>query len=544
MDDGDRAACDAVTVALASCPQCRALFRTAVARCPRDQVALVDVDVDPLVGTTLDERYHLEAIIGDGGSGRVYRARRWRSAARFAVKVPFGDLASDPRALQRLEREAEAMSRIDHPNLVGIVDRGVTERGLRYLAMPLVEGALLTDVIARGPLAPTRAVALLAQMADGLAHAHERGLIHRDLKPDNILVEAGPHGEVARVVDFGIVLLREGGWERLTAKGMVVGTPEYMSPEQLVDTNIGPASDLYSLGLVFYEMLVGDRPFSGTVAQVASKHLSDPLPTLTEGAFGPFDPRLDVLVRWMTRKKARDRVPGAASVAIAARAIARSLTSYESGGAVVLGDQAFVRDRVGEFDAARRSRRGQPLLQPRAHRPAARQPAPPRPRRRRPSTVRQVRLEPAGPTPATTERRTMNSATERRTAGRRTSTRMRALPGRPPSIVIPRLAPATVEPPARVSMAPAAPRGTTAPPPAAHLIDPDTADTLTLSRLYRQVGERITLARATHGRPAELLARRYAALAYLAAAARSSLRPGAIRELLAISAALDALARG
>ena len=93
-------------------------------------------------------------------------------------------------------------------------------------------------------------------------------------------------------------------------------------------------------------------------------------------------------------------------------------------------------------------------------------------------------------------------------------------------------------------MAPAAPRGSTAPPPAAHLIDPDTADTLTLSRLYRQVGERITLARATHGRPAELLARRYAAIAYLAAAARSSLRPGAIRELLAISAALDALARG
>ncbi len=519
MDDGDRAACDAVSVALASCPQCRALFRTAVARCPRDQVALVAVDVDPLVGTTLDERYHLEAIIGDGGSGRVYRARRWRSAARFAVKVPFGDLALDPRALQRLEREAEAMSRIDHPNLVGIVDRGVTERGLRYLAMPLVEGALLTDVIARGPLAPTRAVALLAQMADGLAHAHERGLIHRDLKPDNILVEAGPHGEVARVVDFGIVLLREGGWERLTAKGMVVGTPEYMSPEQLVDTNIGPASDLYSLGLVFYEMLVGDRPFSGTVAQVASKHLSDPLPTLTEGAFGPFDPRLDVLVRWMTRKKARDRVPGAASVAIAARAIARSLTSYESGGAVAPVDDEIEVDGV-------------------------RQPAPPRPRRRRPSTVRQVRLEPAGPTPATTERRTMNSATERRTDGRRPSTRMRALPGRPPSIVIPRLAPATVEPPARVSMAPAAPRGTTAPPPAAHLIDPDTADTLTLSRLYRQVGERITLARATHGRPAELLARRYAAIAYLAAAARSSLRPGAIRELLAISAALDALARG
>ena len=498
-------------MALASCPQCRALFRTAVARCPRDQVALVAVDGDPLVGTSLDERYHLEAVIGDGGSGRVYRARPWRGVGRFAIKVPFGDLAADPRALQRLEREAEAMSRIDHPNLVGIVDRGVTARGLRYLAMPLVEGELLTDVIARGALAPSRAVALLAQMADGLAHAHERGLVHRDLKPDNILVEAGPRGEIARVVDFGIVLLREGGWERLTAKGMVVGTPEYMSPEQLVDTNIGPASDLYSLGLVFYEMLVGDRPFAGTVAQVASKHLSDPLPALTHGAFGPFDPRLDVLVRWMTRKKVRDRVPGAAGVASAARAIARSITSYESGGAVTPVDDMIEVDGI-KLNA-------------------------PRARPRRPSTARRVRIDPLAGTPPTTERRVVP---------RRTSTRMRALPPAP-AIEIPRPAPAPV-PPARAPAAPVPPPAppvrvsiSTAPPTSS--IDPDTADTLTLSRLYRQVGERITLARATHGRPAELLARRYTAIAYLAAAARASLRPGAVRELIALSTALDQLDR-
>jgi serine/threonine-protein kinase len=309
------------------CPACRALFKVQAARCPRDGAVLVLSAIDPMVGEMIGDRYVLESVIGDGGSGRVYRARHRRLSRRYAVKIPFGEVIADEHARRRIENEAEAVSRVQHPNLVGIVDVGETRSGLLYLAMDLVEGEPLATLIERGAIAPARALRLVAQLADGLAHAHERGLVHRDLKPDNIVVERDKRGEeIARVIDFGIALVQDDARGRLTRQGMVVGTPEYMAPEQLMGAAIGPAADLFALGMVLHELVLGVLPFEGTAIAVATRNLSEPVPPMARRVPGLFvDARIDTLVRWMTAKKPKARPGHAAEVAGCARALADAL---------------------------------------------------------------------------------------------------------------------------------------------------------------------------------------------------------------------------
>ncbi|MBZ0232102.1 MAG: serine/threonine protein kinase, partial [Deltaproteobacteria bacterium] len=301
---------------LSSCPTCKAVFRGGFQRCPSDGSRLAPGGDDPLVGTVLADRYHIDAVIGDGGIGRVYRARHTRMSRRFAIKVPFGEVAYDRKQRARLSNEAEAASRLSHPNVIGIVDVGETSEGLFYMAMDLAEGHNLADVVAEGPLPQARVLAILAQVADGLAHAHERDLVHRDLKPENIILTAGPDGgEQARIVDFGLAIVDADAprQDRLTTNGIVLGTPHYMAPEQATDEPLDFRTDLFALGLILFEMIAGIHPFDGAPMDVARQNLSRELPTIHERSGVRADPLLEAMVTWLTQKAPSER-PGETSV--------------------------------------------------------------------------------------------------------------------------------------------------------------------------------------------------------------------------------------
>jgi serine/threonine-protein kinase len=302
----------------ASCPTCRAVFRGGFLRCPHDGALLSSADVDPLVGTVLAERYQIESVIGEGGIGRVYRARHVRMSRRYAIKVPFGELAYDQKVRARFLQEAEATSRLQHPNVIGVVDVGETEAGLLYMAMDLAEGVSLAEVIQDGPMTPLRTLRIVEQIADGLGHAHERGLVHRDLKPENIILEPdGIGGDRARIVDFGIAILRDadGNSGRLTTEGIVLGTPHYMSPEQACNLEIDHRTDLFALGLILYEMLAGVLPFDGSPVEVARKNLGADPPRITARVPGlVVDRHLQALAFWLMEKKPEARPQRAAEV--------------------------------------------------------------------------------------------------------------------------------------------------------------------------------------------------------------------------------------
>ncbi|MDB4899318.1 MAG: putative serine/threonine protein kinase [Gemmatimonadetes bacterium] len=220
------------------------------------------VFTDPLIGTLLADRYRVQRLLGEGGMGRVYLAEHERMGRLSAVKIMSPSLAATPEAISRFNREAANASRIHQPNVAAIYDFGETADGTMYLAMEYVEGETLTSLLRReAPLAPARAAELTGQIADGLTAAHHLGIIHRDLKPDNILVTRNLQGrEWAKIVDFGIAKTTQKSDQTVTSLGVAIGTPEYMSPEQIAGEPLDPRTDLYSLGLVLFNMLTGGLP--------------------------------------------------------------------------------------------------------------------------------------------------------------------------------------------------------------------------------------------------------------------------------------------
>jgi serine/threonine-protein kinase len=211
----------------------------------------------------LADRYKVLRTIGEGGMGRVYLAEHVRMGRLSAVKVMSPALTPTPDAIQRFNREAANASRINQPNVAAIYDFGETEDGTLYLAMEYVEGETLAAVLRRsGPFSPTRAAEITGQIADGLTAAHHLGIVHRDLKPDNILVTRHHDGrEWVKIVDFGIAKATKADSDQnVTSLGMAVGTPEYMSPEQIAGEQLDGRTDLYSLGLVLFNMLTGALP--------------------------------------------------------------------------------------------------------------------------------------------------------------------------------------------------------------------------------------------------------------------------------------------
>jgi serine/threonine-protein kinase len=217
---------------------------------------------DPFIGKILADRYRVLRTLGEGGMGRVYLAEHVRMGRLSAVKVMSPALAPTPEAISRFNREASNASRINHPNVAAIYDFGETEDGTLYLAMEYVEGKTLTAILREsGPLVPVRAAELAGQIADGLHAAHHLGIVHRDLKPDNVLVTIQHDGrELAKIVDFGIAKTTQNGDQTVTSLGVAIGTPEYMSPEQIAGEALDSRTDLYSLGLVLFNMLTGVLP--------------------------------------------------------------------------------------------------------------------------------------------------------------------------------------------------------------------------------------------------------------------------------------------
>jgi len=225
-----------------------------------------------LIGTTVLETYVVEEELGAGAMGTVYRGRHARLPRNVAVKVMHDHLTGDPVLLERFRREGVLASRLHHANVVSVLDVGELPDGKPVMVMEYAAGTSLSDEMARG-LAVPRIVALLQQILRGLDHAHGVGLVHRDLKPDNVILTTGDGGEhVARIVDFGIAVLRGGDAEtaggKLTGTGMIIGTPAYMAPEQAKAEAVDHRADLYAVGAILYEMLAGRSPFDGSAMEV------------------------------------------------------------------------------------------------------------------------------------------------------------------------------------------------------------------------------------------------------------------------------------
>ena len=217
----------------------------------------------PLIGETLDGRYQIESLLGTGGMGSVFRARHLSLDRPVAVKLLHPRLCTDARVGKRFDREAQAVSKLDHPGCVRVMDFGTSELGIKYLVMQFLDGHELRDRTGVG-LELSEAVDIIDQVLDALEHAHKRGLVHRDLKPENIfLVRDDDHRQVVKLVDFGIVKLLEGNerQEKLTQLGMAFGTPTYMSPEQAAGGTIDARTDIYAVGVLLYELLTGAPPF-------------------------------------------------------------------------------------------------------------------------------------------------------------------------------------------------------------------------------------------------------------------------------------------
>ncbi|HTJ84862.1 MAG TPA: serine/threonine-protein kinase [Polyangiaceae bacterium] len=313
------------------CEQCGAAFRYS-RTCPKDGVAVSAGSGDPLIGRVLGDRYRILERIGAGGMGQVYRAAHTRIACIFAIKVVWGDLAYDPQMQVRFIREAETASCLQSRYIVRVNDFGGDDNSLPYLVMEHLDGPILHDVIVReGPLAPARAARIAERIARGLAHAHSRGVVHRDLKPENVLlVRDDDEPDVCKLLDFGIARLEDA--ERLTAGGVVVGTPLYMAPEQFTGAAVDGRTDLYALGCVLHEMLSGKPPFDAQrIEDLTKAHLTEEPPRLSRpGAI--VSPALEAIVRRLMAKRPEDRFASAREVA---QALARAADEPERGASLL-----------------------------------------------------------------------------------------------------------------------------------------------------------------------------------------------------------------
>jgi eukaryotic-like serine/threonine-protein kinase len=284
-------------------------------------------DGNALVGTILGEKYELLSLLGEGGMGAVYLGQHLLMRKKVAVKLLHPDMVGNAEIVARFEREAMAAAHIDHPNIAGATDFGRTDDGAFYLVLEYLEGESLRHVLEATPRLPMeRALRISRQISLGLTRAHALGFVHRDLKPENVMiVQRDDAHEVVKVLDFGIAKLEEGGLagvdgqplssgQPLTQQGMMYGTPEYMSPEQVRADQVDARADLYALGVMLFEMLAGVRPFQGeTRIATVMQHLEAPVPSL-RAAVPEVPENLDALVTSLLAKDIHDRPESAREV--------------------------------------------------------------------------------------------------------------------------------------------------------------------------------------------------------------------------------------
>lgn len=294
-----------------SCPHCFSPYAAEVEFCGIDGTRLVVAEDDLLLGKEVD-RYRIVEHLGSGAMARVYRAAHKVLELEYAVKVLFGEIASDKKLAERFRREAQVISKLRHPNIVTVVDFGTTQAGLTFLTMELLRGRTLRDLIKReAPLTPERTAKILRQIAGGLAEAHGRGFVHRDLKPGNIMLVEEDGVERAKILDFGLVRTNDNDGEEafLTKTGQFLGTPIYMAPEQIIGADVTHHADLYALGIVLFEMIEGKPPFRAkTLAEIRRKHLTE-VPPPMRASHG-----LEALAQALLHKEASERPETAAAV--------------------------------------------------------------------------------------------------------------------------------------------------------------------------------------------------------------------------------------
>lgn len=317
-----------------TCPQCQVKYPDALDLCPRDGSALpaaqkIEADrSDPLIGTTIDGRYAIEARLGEGGMGVVYRAKHVLIDKPVAIKILRKEAAQDTAAVQRFIQEARSASRIGHSNIVDITDFGVLPDGHAYFVMEFLQGPTLAQVLQDGPLDPIRVCHIAAQMARGLHAAHQKGIVHRDLKPENVfLLDREGQKDFVKIVDFGIA--KVGSGQRLTQVGMVLGTPEYMSPEQATGSETDHRVDQYALGCMMYEMLTGVVPFlCERPAQTLTKHVFEPvIPPRQRKPELNIPPSLEAVVMRTLAKKPTERFPSMRELETALQQVEAELRS-------------------------------------------------------------------------------------------------------------------------------------------------------------------------------------------------------------------------
>jgi serine/threonine-protein kinase len=288
---------------LLDCPTCGRIANGKTTSCPADGAPFRKVHGVPRV---IDRKYRIDERIGRGGMGAIYRARDLRLDRDVAIKIVHAELLNDPDARGRFRREAQLVARLQHPSIVSIFDYGTLPGGGAYLVMELVRGEDLRRVLSReGALPPARAARILSQIGAAIDAAHRAGILHRDLKPENVLLTDGESD--VKVLDFGVAKLisenrpdeRLPSSTMLTVDGMVVGTPAYMAPEQLRGQPLDERSDVFSLGVMAFEMMTGDLPFGrGSLAEIALRQARGvPALRADAGRTGAITPALEQAVQ-------------------------------------------------------------------------------------------------------------------------------------------------------------------------------------------------------------------------------------------------------
>jgi serine/threonine protein kinase len=342
---------------------------------------------DPLLGTMVGGRFLVVKKIGVGGMGAVYRAKQEGMDRDVAVKVLLGDMTENDTVLRRFTLEALAVSRLRHPNTIQIFDYGQTPQGHPYIAMELLEGQTLHDLLKKErPVPIRRALRILAQVAQSLAEAHSKEIVHRDLKPENIfLVTVGDNPDFVKVLDFGVAKLRDHNSDQgtLTQAGSIFGTPRYMSPEQCSAQTVDHRSDIYALGVILYEMIVGQAPFASDQAlALLLAHVNEvpvrPGTAAFEKHIVPAE--VDDLVMQLLEKAPADRVQSAGELAKLCDDLAHSLpAAFEARVGSEEADALGVRlssNTTAEYMTARTIKMGIEVASPA---PVLEQPPPPPP---------------------------------------------------------------------------------------------------------------------------------------------------------------------
>ncbi|MBL4688189.1 MAG: serine/threonine protein kinase [Nannocystaceae bacterium] len=270
-----------------------------------------------MIGQTLLGRYTVESLVAEGGMGIVYRARD-RHGGTVGIKRMRGDVEASAELLARFQREASVQAMLMHPNIATLHAVGATDDGGLFFVMELVEGEGLAEALKSGPLAPRRAISIAVQVLSALHYAHQMGLVHRDLKVDNILLaqSSGGGAEQAKVIDFGLVKLLGETFSELdqglTADGALFGTPQYMAPEHIIGAPIDARTDLYAMGVLLFIMLTGQPPYDyPQVTDTWRAHLTAPVPSIAEVNPAADDPDLDAIVTTLLAKNPDERFDSA-----------------------------------------------------------------------------------------------------------------------------------------------------------------------------------------------------------------------------------------